>query len=86
MKIQINNKYIKFIQKFATIHMIKYLVNLDFKELKELSLNNNKISDIKTLEKVKFDKLEILYLNSNEIPDINILEYVNFKNLKELNL
>ena len=34
------------------------LENIDNKELKELNLNDYKISDIKVLEKVKFDKLE----------------------------
>ena len=62
------------------------LCKIEFKELKELYLYNNKISDIKVLEKVKFDKLEILGLSENQISDINILEKVNFKELKELYL
>ena len=58
-----------------------------FKELKELYLSNNNISDIKVFEKVKFEKLEILNLSSNfKISDINILENVNFNELKELDL
>ena len=62
------------------------LCKIEFKELKELYLYDNKISDIKVLEKVKFDKLEILGLSYNQISDINILEKVNFKELKELYL
>ena len=62
------------------------LCKIEFKELKELNLSYNNISDIKVLEKAKFDKLEILDLGDNQISDINILEKVNFKELKELNL
>ena len=60
---------------------------MNFKELKELKLSNNNISDIKVLERVKFEKLEKLDLGVNKISNnINILENVNFKELKELNL
>ena len=38
---------------------INNLENANFKELKELNLNDNDISDIKVLEKVKIEKLEI---------------------------
>ena len=40
---------------------------MNFKELKELYLSDNKISDIKILEKVKFEKLEVLNLSRNGI-------------------
>ena len=43
------------------------LCKIEFKELKELGLHCNNISDIKVLEKVKFDKLEILELSGNQI-------------------
>ena len=62
------------------------LSKIKFKELIELNLNKNNISDIKVLEKVEFNKLEKLYLNQNKIEDINVLEKVNFKNLKILYL
>jgi len=62
------------------------LSKIDFKELEDLYLFGNNISDIKVLEKVKFDKLELLDLCSNQISDINILEKVNFKELKKLYL
>ena len=65
---------------------LKDLCKIEFKELKELDLRMNNISDIKVLENVKFEKLEILLLGFNKISDINILEKVNFKELKELNL
>ena len=56
---------------------LKHLCDIDFKELKELDLNYNNISDIKILEK--------LYLNGNNISNnINILDRINFKELKEL--
>ena len=41
------------------------LCKIEFKELKELILNNNNISDLKMLEKAKFEKLEILDLGSD---------------------
>ena len=62
------------------------LCKIEFKELKELILNNNKISDIKALSKAKFEKLEILDLSQNMISNINIFENVNFKGLKQLYL
>ena len=62
------------------------LCQIEFKELKELILNNNNISDIKPLEKAKFVNLEILDLSQNKISDINIFEKVNFKGLKQLYL
>ena len=37
---------------------LKDLVKIKFKELKELNLNDNKISDIKILEKVYFKELK----------------------------
>ena len=49
---------------------------MNFKELKELNLYNNDISDIKVLEKVKFEKLEILKLSWNYISNYNILKNV----------
>ena len=45
------------------------LCKIEFKELKKLYLNDNKISDIKVLEKVKFDKLERLNLSLNQISE-----------------
>ena len=65
----------------------KKLENINKKELKELNLCVNNISDIKILEKVKFDKLEVLDLGYNKISNnIKILENVNFKELIELYL
>ena len=66
--------------------IIKDLQNIYFKELKELNLSFNNISDIKVLEKVKFEKLKVLDLSENKISDINIFEKVNFKELKKLYL
>ena len=40
---------------------------MNFRELKELNLYYNNISDIKVLERVKFEKLEKLYLEKNKI-------------------
>ena len=62
------------------------LSKIEFKELKELDLGSNKISDINVLDKFKFNKLEILNLGDNHISDINILGNVNFNELKKLYL
>ena len=56
-------------------NIIKLLENVNLKELKELDLSNNKISDIKVLEKVKFDKLEILDISNNKILNLISLIY-----------
>ena len=64
--------------------ILEYLKNIDFKELKELYLSENKISDIKALERVKYEKLETLDLNSNQISDINVVKKINCKELKVL--
>ena len=53
---------------------------LDYKNVKELDLRWNKISDLKPLEKL--EKLEVLKINFNQIEDITPL--LNLKNLKEL--
>ena len=65
---------------------LKDLCQIEFKQLKELYLSFNNISDIRPLEKAKFEKLEILDLGYNTISDIKILEKVKFKELKELYL
>ena len=62
------------------------LCKIEFKDLKELILNNNNISEIKILSKAKFKKLEILDLSQNKISNINIFENINFKGLKQLYL
>ena len=57
---------------------------VNFKDLNNLYLPTNNITDIKVLEKVKFENLESLSLSQNKIADINILENVNFRGLKKL--
>lgn len=59
------------------------MCQIEFKELKELILNNNNISDLKPLVKAKFEKLEILDLSQNNISNINIFDRVNFKGIKQ---
>ena len=61
---------------------LKDLAKINFKELKELNLNRNEISDISVLEKVNFKELKELDLSDNEISDISILEKVNFTRIK----
>lgn len=52
----------------------------EYKNVKELDLRWNRISDLKPLEKL--EKLEVLKINFNQIEDITPL--LNLKNLKEL--
>ena len=68
---------------YIKISDIKVLEKVDFKELKELYLSGNKISDIKVFD---FKELEKLDLSNNKISDIKILEKVDFKELKVLDL
>jgi len=56
--------------KFLGNEGLKDLCKIEFKELKELYLYKNNISDIKVLENVKFEKLEILHLSNNKIDKI----------------
>ena len=72
------------IQSMLDDEILDDLSKIEFKELKDLNLKTNTISDIKALQHVKFNKLEILNLSSNMISDINVLEKVNFKELKQL--
>ena len=65
---------------------VKYLSKVELKELKQLYLQNNNISDINPFEIAKFENLQKLDIGNNEISDINILGKVNFLRLKELYL
>ena len=71
---------------------LKLLCELELKELRELNLSNNNLSDISILEKAKFEKLEKLNLlynidsGCNNNTFYNVLEKVNFKELKELKI
>ena len=62
------------------------LCKIEFKELKELILNNNNITDLGPLGKVKFEKMEILDLSQNKISDINPFENAPLGELKQLYL
>ena len=63
------------------------LENMDLKEIKELYLFNNNISDLKLLKEFKIEKLEVLNLSWNNISNnINIIENKNFKELRQLYL
>ena len=74
------------ISKNNTLSKINFLKNDYFKQLKELYLNNNKISDIQILQKVKFSKLIILNLANNFLENIDVFENTDFKELKKLKL
>jgi len=73
-------------EKYIENEGLKDLAKIKFKELKELDLSFNEISDIRVLEKVNFKELNKLNLSGNKISDIRVLEKVNFKELKELDL
>ena len=56
----------------------------NFKEVKQVYLYNNSITDISPLGKGNLDNLNILSLNNNKINNINFLENPSLKQLKEL--
>ena len=66
--------------------LLEDLNKIEFRELKELFLKNNNISDLSILNKQIFEKLEHLNLYYNNLPTINGLEKVNLKYLKILSL
>lgn len=47
------------------------IIKIKFKNLKEINLSNDDISDINNLTKAKFENLETLNLSNNEITDNN---------------
>ena len=59
------------------------LEKVDFKQLQQLNLSYNKISDIKVLEKVNFKQLQYLKLSDNQISDnkenLPIINYLDTK-------
>ena len=59
---------------------------VNFKQLKELYLRNNEISDIKVFKKAKFDKLEILDLSNNDIDEVDNSEITLYLKSKIKNL
>ena len=66
--------------------IFEYLLKVEFKNLKILSLNNERISHFNLLPKLKFENLEQLLLGKNKISNIDILSKANFKKLKVLDL
>ena len=61
LNIQQNTTEIDLIWKGIGNEGLKDLCQIEFKELKELDLYENNISDIKVLKNVRFEKLEISY-------------------------
>ena len=80
--------YIKLntLKLLSCIDCKKIKLKNDFKELKELNLENNDLYNIKMLQNIKFNNLEKLNLSMNHILDINVFENDDFRKLKELNL
>ena len=64
--------------------ILEIVSKMYFRELKDLRLDYNLISDISALEKFQFLKLEILWLGNNKINDISVFKNVKFNNLKKL--
>ena len=63
---------------------LENLCQIDFNELKFLSLDTNGIFNISPLKNLYLNNLEVLNLDNNIISDINILEYVKFPSLQIL--
>ncbi len=73
-----DNNLTKLVLYYQRLNIIPDLSR--FKNLKDLSLDNNNISDIQPLQYLT--KLEYLYLHDNNISDITSLQYLT--NLEEL--
>ena len=58
------------------------LIKIQFRELKELNLKSNNITDIKVLEKLKFEKLEKLDLGLNKIDKNNYSSIIGILKFK----
>ena len=76
----IDIRELNFKGKYIENEGLKDLAKINFKELKELNLSYNEISDISVLEKVNFKELKELDLSYNKISDINALEIFILKN------
>ena len=61
---------------------LKDLCQIEFKELKDLILFRNNISDIKVLENIKFEKLETLDLSDNKIKNKSIISKLKIKTIQ----
>ena len=84
LDIQDNIGKIDLIKKNIENEGFQELTKLDFNQLEELNLSNNKIKNIDNIEKMNCQKLEILNLSYNHISDINMLNKAQFYNLKKL--
>ena len=65
---------------------LKCLSQFEFKQVKELNLSYNNISNLEIFQNFKFEKLEIFNLEHNNIKTLKGLEKANFKKLKVINL
>ena len=63
---------------------LENLCQIDFNDLKFLSLDTNGIFNINPLKNLYLNNLEVLNLDNNNISDISILEYVKFPTLQIL--
>ena len=63
---------------------LELLCSIYFRNLKEISLRNNDISNIESLKKLKSELLEKLDLSENQITNIEPLKYLSSTKLKEL--
>ena len=79
IKIELNNKNIDNLT-------LNLLSEIEFKNLKEINLSNNIISDISPLK--KFRNLKIINLSKNKISNIDLLKEIskNNKEIENLNL
>ena len=73
-------------KKISKNESLEWLIKINFKDLEELNLSENKISDLSILEKSNFRYLKYLNLNYDDIADINIFKKINFNLLNKLTL
>ena len=65
---------------------LRLLCAISFKNLEELNLSNNRISNLDGIKDFDCPNLKHLNLNSNRINDISQIKSINSSNLKSLNL
>ena len=85
-KINDSQNEINLSEKYIGNEGLKKLSNRKLKNLTQLILAENNITNIQSLTKFKLDTLEILNLNNNKIEDIKPLEKIKFFKLSYLGL
>lgn len=85
-EIDLNGFSIKIKSKDIRNDCLRNLCSINFKQLKEIHLVENSITDLSYLKSIKTTNLKILNLSHNKISDISTLSKINLTNLNQLHL